>query len=285
LKMQRDFIPALLLRATAYYRLADHTMAMQHIREGLKFDPGHKGCKALYRIMKKMDKFHAKGQKAFEQEEWQEAVELLQRSMDADPTHKEHAKTCAVRQSEAHLRLKQYEEAKAKATEAIRLDPGVATAHVRLGEALMGLEQFEEAVRAASKAKELEPKDQGVHNFLNKANTALKQSKEVNYYKVLGVARDATQRQIKKAYRKLAMELHPDRIDGVEEKEKAAIEFQKVALANEILADDEVRAKYDRGEDVLNNQGGGGGQGRGFPHHMFQRARQQGGRTFKFNMG
>jgi len=284
LKVQRDSIPALLLRANGYYRLADHKMAMQHIREGLKLDPEHKGCKALYRVMKKLDRFHAKGQAAFEKQEWQEAVEHLQRSIDADPTHREHAKTCAVRQSEALLRLKQYKEAMDKASEAIRLDPSVAMHHIRLGEALLGLEEFDAAVRAMSKAKELEPKDQEVHNHLNKAKTALKQSKEVNYYKVLGVPRDATQREIKKAYRKLAMKLHPDRIEKEEDKEKAEEEFQKVALANEILTDEETRAKYDRGEDVLNNQGGGGrGPGRGFPFHMFQRG--GGGRRFSFKMG
>ena len=78
-----------------------------------------------------------------------------------------------------------------------------------------------------------------------------------DYYETLGVARDADQDAIKKAYRKLAMQFHPDKNPG----DSAAEEkFKEAAGAYEILGNAEKRAKYDRfGHAAFQN--GGGGQG------------------------
>jgi len=64
-------------------------------------------------------------------------------------------------------------------------------------------------------------------------------------YSVLGVGRNASQDEIKKAYRKLAKELHPDQH---KEDPKAAERFKEVSAAYQILGDEEKRKRYDRGE-------------------------------------
>jgi len=104
----------------------------------------------------------------------------------------------------------------------------------------------------------------------------LKQSKEKNYYKILGVPRNAKLKEIKKSYRELALKWHPDK--NTDQKEKAEKMFQDISEAYEVLSDKDLRGKYDRGEEVFENQGGGGG-GR---HHMdpnmfFQQHFRQGG--------
>jgi DnaJ-class molecular chaperone len=64
-------------------------------------------------------------------------------------------------------------------------------------------------------------------------------------YRILGIARDATQAEIKKAYRKLAKELHPDLHPGDPAK---AARFQEVSAANDLLGDAEKRRRFDAGE-------------------------------------
>lgn len=64
-----------------------------------------------------------------------------------------------------------------------------------------------------------------------------------DYYEVLGVARNATETDIKKAYRRLAMKYHPDKNPG----DAAAEEkFKEAAEAYAVLSDPEQRARYDR---------------------------------------
>src|SRR5438093_7002283 len=85
-----------------------------------------------------------------------------------------------------------------------------------------------------------------------------------DFYGVLGGPRDAAEAEIKKAYRKLAMECHPDRNNG----DKAAEErFKLVTEAYEVLRDPEKRAAYDRyGHQGMRGGGGGGGAGFGSVH-------------------
>jgi DnaJ-class molecular chaperone len=85
-----------------------------------------------------------------------------------------------------------------------------------------------------------------------------------DFYQTLGLSRDATSKEIKKAYRKMSLQYHPDK-----NKEAGAAEkFAEISRAYEVLSDDAKKPIYDRyGEDGLKDheqRGGGGGGGGGF---------------------
>ncbi len=73
-----------------------------------------------------------------------------------------------------------------------------------------------------------------------------------DYYKILGVSRDASQEEIKKAFRKLAHKYHPDKEGGDEEK------FKEINEAYQVLSNEEKRAQYDRFGTAGPNVGAGG---------------------------
>jgi molecular chaperone DnaJ len=82
-----------------------------------------------------------------------------------------------------------------------------------------------------------------------------------DYYETLGVSQDASEKEVKKAYKKLAMKYHPDRTAGDKAKEET---FKEVKEAYEVLNDDQKRAAYDQYGHAAFEQGGHGGGGGGF---------------------
>ena len=90
-----------------------------------------------------------------------------------------------------------------------------------------------------------------------------------DYYELLGLTKGASAEEIKKAYRKMAMQYHPDRNPGDAE---AEAKFKDCSEAYEVLKDEQKRAAYDRFGHAAFENGGAGGGGRG-------------GAGFDFNFG
>jgi len=121
----------------------------------------------------------------------------------------------------------------------------------------------------------------------------LKRSKTKDYYKVLGVAHDADERQIKSAYRKLSKQHHPDKAakQGIP-KDEAERKMAGINEAYEVLSNPELRERFDRGDDPMSNEqqqpfhGGGFPFGGGGQPFMFQQGGGGGGQQqFKFQFG
>src|SRR5579872_4778435 len=76
-----------------------------------------------------------------------------------------------------------------------------------------------------------------------------------DYYKILGVNKSATDQEIKSAYRKLALQYHPDR----NKTKEAEAKFKEVTKAYEVLSDSQKRQTYDQFGAAAFEQGAGGG--------------------------
>jgi molecular chaperone DnaJ len=111
---------------------------------------------------------------------------------------------------------------------------------------------------------------------------------EKDYYAALGVPKDATPADIKKAYRRLARELHPDKNPG---DAKAEARFKEVSEAYDVLSDDARRREYDEARALFAagggpggfGPGGPGGPGGGFPPGYGGFGPQPGGGSFAFD--
>lgn len=89
-----------------------------------------------------------------------------------------------------------------------------------------------------------------------------------DYYEILGVDKNASESEIKKAYRKKAMKYHPDRNKGDDDAEK---KFKEASEAYEVLKDPQKKARYDQfGHAGVNGQGGAGGAGVNFDDMGFE---------------
>lgn len=140
---------------------------------------------------------------------------------------------------------------------------------------------------------ESHPQEAGMAKEIRQAELELKKSKRKDFYKILGVERDATDYDIKKAYRKLAIVHHPDKNpDDVD----AADKFKEIGEAYETLSDTEKRTRYDSGEDLIdpsemfaNGAGGfpmGGAGGMNInPEMLFNMMGGGGGGGFTFSTG
>ncbi|KDO29048.1 hypothetical protein SPRG_06103 [Saprolegnia parasitica CBS 223.65] len=283
LRIDSANVRALTMRGQAYYSLGDVQSleaALTHYRQGLHSDPEHKEMKAMYRKLKKLLKWMQSSTRAMESGRYDDAVEDLELAVAEDPHHDTLNKDLNFKLCASYNHVAKYTLAKAACSETLRVDSNHAAAHAKLGDVLINLEEYEDAVRHHKRACELDGENRAFQEGLQRAETALKQSKSKNYYKILDVARDASSQAIKKAYRKKALEWHPDKHAdrGDEASEEANKKFQEVAEAYEILSNEETRARYDRGEDVSGN-----GQQQQ-QHNPFQHF-QQGGRTFHFQWG
>lgn len=221
---------------------------------------------------------------SMEQETYDEAIESLSAAIDLDPDHVKLNTDLYLKLCSCELKRNDLKAAKSACDEVYKRDERIPLLYVRLSEIALASEDYEEAVRHATKAVELEEGNREYEEILQRAQVALKQSKTKNYYQILGVLRTASQKEIKKAYRKQALEWHPDKHNEKTEEERETInkKFRLIAESYEILSDEEKRERYDRGEDITGNQQQ--------QQHPFGRSNpfggsqffQQGGQTFHF---
>ncbi|XP_048350956.1 dnaJ homolog subfamily C member 3 isoform X2 [Sphaerodactylus townsendi] len=250
-KLKSDNTEAFYKLSTIYYQLGDHELSLSEVRECLKLDQDHKECFSHYKQVKKLNKQILTAEELIQEGRYQDAIDKYETVMKTEP--KVSAYTLHAKERICHCLSKNQEsiEAIRLCTEVLQLERDNVDALKARAEAYLLEEQYEEAIKDYEAAKEQNDNDQEILEGLERAQRMLKQSQKRDYYKILGVKRNARKQEIVKAYRKLAMQWHPDNFQDEEEKKKAEKKFIDIAAAKEVLTDPEMRRKFDAGEDPL----------------------------------
>jgi len=173
-------------------------------------------------------------------------------------------------------------EAERLCGEASKLDSANADHYaVVIGEMYLVQGRYEEAIDKFRQAKNMNPRNKDVAGLLQEAEKVKREKMRTKYYDILGVQKDSTAEEIKKAHSRLVRKYHPDKHPEDEAKKAAEKKMHDINAAYDVLSDKKKRQQYDAGFDPNDPQagaqgfhpGGGHGFGGGF-----------GGGGFHFNM-
>lgn len=256
-KLTSDNTAAYFKLANLHYQIGEADESLAEIRECLKLDPEHKDCYPLYKKLKKVAKFLTAAKDSRERQEWDECVSSAQKVLKNEPTVEGIRFHAYDRLCHCQKEAGNAVESRKACSDAIKIEDEPRL-YCDRAEAYLLEDMFEEALRDFRTALE---KDEGfarAKEGMAKAQKLQKQAGKRDYYKILGVKRSATKKEISKAYKKLALEWHPDKFQDEEEKKVAEKKFMDIASAKEVLSDPEMRQKYDAGEDPLDPESGGG---------------------------
>ncbi|KAH9880184.1 hypothetical protein J1614_002210 [Plenodomus biglobosus] len=292
-----DIEPYLQSSAMAFYSLGETDKGLKHIAQCLQSDPDSKVCMKLRRREKTLEKTLKKVRTFFQKRQFATASKLLIDRGEEEPGLLKEVKqdfqdyvaagyiypsspqglyqSLVEMTCEAYIEMNNFKKGTPYCIEALQLNPDSLHGSLHKAQIQLDSDDFEACIRTLDHVKE-HHQSQKLNEMYNKAQTLLKRSKTKDYYKVLGVSRDATEREVKKAYRNLSKIYHPDKASANNiSPEEAQKKMAAVNEAYEVLSDPELKERFDRGDDPNNNEQ----QGNPFQGSPF------GGQQFMFRQG
>ncbi|XP_026277240.1 dnaJ homolog subfamily C member 7 [Frankliniella occidentalis] len=253
-------VDAVYVRGLSLYYQDNVDKAFPHFRHILKLAPDHKKTQEIYKRARALVQTKESGNEAFKAGELQKAYDLYSQALLIDPLNTFTNAKLYFNRATVCSKMNKLQEAISDCSAALKLDEKYVKALLRRAKCHTDLNMLEEAVFDYEKAVQIE-RTRDNRRLLQEAKLALKRSKRKNYYKVLGIDKTASDEDIKKAYKKRALEHHPDRHSNASETEKVEQEkmFKEVGEAYAILSDPKERARYDSGQDLEEMEGMGSG--------------------------
>lgn len=289
LRQDRTDVDALVLRGRVMYIDGDNTTAINHFQEALRLDPDKTLARTLFRKTRALEAAKTAGNASFKAGKMAEADVKYTEALAIDEQNKGTNAKLYSNRATCRLRLKRYEDALSDCEASLRLDPGYQKPLITRAKVNIALEKYQVAIDDLNAALEQNPEDKTLRQELKSAELELKKSQRKDYYKILGVDKDAGESEIKKAYRKQALVNHPDKNPDDPE---AEARFKDVGEAYATLSDTEKKWRYDSGADLEEPSMGGGGGAGGMAgidpndlFRMFAQQQQQGGGGFGGGFG
>jgi DnaJ family protein C protein 7 len=221
--------------------------------------------------MKNMERLKAQGNAYFEASRHEEALHAYTQALEIDPKHRLFNSTMLANRAAANMGQQNYLKALEDCNRSLSLNPDYTKAYLRRANVHMLLEDYEEAVHDYNKVRELDASTPDINWLISDAQSKAKQKGKKDYYQILEVPRNANEADLKRAYRKLALQWHPDKnSDTPEKRTKSEKMFKDVNEAYAVLSDREKRRLYDMDMDVDSPDMGMGGFAGFDPFSSFQ---------------
>ena len=251
---QFDYLTALCLYYDGQYEKAKKQINLMKSK-GNSID-----TKDLLEKVNTIDSIKTKANEIFKQKKYEEAIEEYTKILEFDPNNKKFNSLILANRALCYQKLNKNVEALRDSNQSIKLNPFYARGYIKRGNVYMELKMFDDARADFQKAKDLDPNVAGVEGYLNDANKNAEKARKRDYYAILEIDKNADEKEIKRAYKKMAMKYHPDRNSESEESKKMAEKkFIDVNDAYSVLSDPKKRSMYDQGYDPLNPEEASGG--------------------------
>lgn len=278
-KLVTDNTEGFLKISNMYYQLGEAEDSLNEIRECLKLDPDHKACFAHYKHVKKLHKQMTNVKNNLQEQQYDHCIDGVHQYIKTSNNNQAYVFKGAQTLCHCHSEAGHISEALKSCSEVLDRDHDNVEALCDRANAHILNEAYEKAIDDYKRAQEADENSNRAKEGMDRAQKLLKQSKKRDYYKILGVKRNAKKREILKAYRKLAVKWHPDKWEG-DDKAAAEKKFIDIAAAKEVLTDPEKREKFDHGEDPLDPEEQANN---GNPFHQGFNPFGGGGFQFKFH--
>jgi len=252
-------VEAIYMYSVCLYQADTLERAVQFLRQSLQLAPDNPDCLSLYRKVKQLKDLREEAGIMFTSGKYSEAkinyLNCLEIVKAPDLTN-------ITIQSKLHFNLALIAQKKGDLDEslnscklAIELNPSYLKAVLHQAKIHTQKEMFEEAVRDYEAALKIDPKLKDIRRSLQEAKLSAKKAKRKDYYKILNIGKQATEDEIRKAYKKRALVHHPDRHAGATETVRSENEkqFKDVGEAYEVLSDPKKRVRYDQGHDLIDS--------------------------------
>lgn len=266
-----DNLQVYLLMSELQTKLGEIESSISSLKSCLHFDPEYKPCSKRFKRLKKLKKSIEKAEKLINSGKLRNSLES--EGFDIKKTNKngvlnlleelnvggEMRTKCHVMICNVYHKLKRWDSAVEWCTQVLEKHPDDVEVLGNRAEAFMGQEEYDRALADFNKAREVSGGNppRRIIEGIQKAQKFKHMASRKDYYKILGVGKDASAGEIKKAFRKKAKQYHPDKYTG--DKSEAQKKMADINQAYEVLSDPELRQRFDMGDDPNDPTGGQSG--------------------------
>mmetsp|Transcript_13690 Transcript_13690/g.34406 ORF Transcript_13690/g.34406 Transcript_13690/m.34406 type:complete len:529 (-) Transcript_13690:137-1723(-) len=254
-------IETLLIRAHAHYQEEMFDAAKQTVAQIFRTDPDNSAASQIFKLVKKVAKLKAKADGLAKGNKLRQALTEYKKILQVEGLNNHNIESSVLRTlCTSFHQVNKFAEAVEWCTRGLEVIGGDETLLLETrAESYLELEDFDGCENDARHLININQHNRKAHGLIQQVQKLRKMAARKDYYKILGVAKEASDVDIKKAYKSLARKWHPDKNrDNVEEAEKM---FHDIAEAYEVLADEEKRRLFDMGEDPNDPRAGQGGPG------------------------